>query len=216
MSSLLSVFDKVVKVLADVGMTLPSFQAYAQLFQQNDGIRRALFLFYADILDFYVVLLNFLNNRGKFLFILVSLKMLTTISHLSSVLNIVIESLWPNIRTKITKIQENIDQHKLMMTMNVTFEDILQAHTARKRALEEYEHAQEFRDRQNFSNIRHELNPLSYDAKLAEILRRSSVKSGAWLDNEPSFSKWLDPTDRTARTLWMHGIPGSGMSNISP
>ncbi|KAI1379439.1 hypothetical protein F4677DRAFT_332829 [Hypoxylon crocopeplum] len=188
-SSLTSAFEKVVKVIADLGITFPSFKTYAQIFHSNHEIRRALCLFYADILDFYAVLLNFLTNRR---------------------LNIFLEPLWPNIRSSIAKIQENIDHHKTLMTMNVTLQDILQAHQARKRALEEYEHAQAFRDSQTFSTIRNELNPHVYDAKLTDILRRSSVHSGKWLDNEPDFLRWLDSADRTVRCMWLYGIPGCG------
>ncbi|KAI2621405.1 hypothetical protein GGS26DRAFT_262370 [Hypomontagnella submonticulosa] len=187
--SVISAFEKVVKVIADLGITLPSFKVYAQLFQSNHEIRRALCLFYADIMDFYAVLLNFLANRR---------------------LNTFLESLWPNIRSSITTIQENMEHHKTMMTMNVTLEDIIQAHRARKLALEEQEHAQVFRDSQTFSDIRNELHPHDYDADLASILRRSSVNSGRWLQNEQKFMRWLDPTDGTVRHMWLHGIPGCG------
>ncbi|KAI0387921.1 hypothetical protein F5Y04DRAFT_274777 [Hypomontagnella monticulosa] len=193
-SSVISAFEKVVKVIADLGITLPSFKIYAQLFQSNHEIRRALCLFYADIMDFYAVLLNFLANRR---------------------LNVFLESLWPNIRSSITTIQENMEHHKTMMTMNVTLEDILQAYRARRLALEEHEHAQVFRDSQTFTTIRNELHPHDYDVDLADILRRSSVSSGQWLRNEPEFMRWLDPTDRTVRHMWLHGIPGCGKTFLT-
>ena len=44
---------------------LPAFQQYAALFPQNDDIRRALCLFYEDILNLYAVLLKFTTNRSK-------------------------------------------------------------------------------------------------------------------------------------------------------
>ncbi|KAI1211064.1 uncharacterized protein F4807DRAFT_459295 [Annulohypoxylon truncatum] len=192
-SSVILAFERVVKVIADVGMTLPSFKVYTQLFQSNHEIRRALCLFFADILDFYAILLNFLTNPRR---------------------NIIIESLWPNIRSSITKIQENMDHHKAIMTTNVTLQDILLAHQARKRALEEYDQAQTFRDNQNFSIIRNEFNPHDHDTELSSILRRSSVTSGEWLKDEPDFMRWRDPVYRTARIMWLYGIPGSGKTFI--
>ncbi|KAI1802020.1 hypothetical protein F4811DRAFT_555212 [Daldinia bambusicola] len=188
-SAVITAFDKVVKVIADLSMTLPSFKIYAQLFESNDGIHQALCLFYTDILDFYAVLLNFLTQRR---------------------LNVFLESLWPNIRSKIAKIQENIEHHKAMMTVNVTLEDIREAHKARKLALEEHAHAEAFRENQTFKDIRNELNPHDYDAELEGILRRSSVASGNWLDDEPDFTRWRGSTDSAVRCLWLHGIPGSG------
>jgi replication fork clamp-binding protein CrfC len=100
------------------------------------------------------------------------------------------------------------------MTMNVTLEGILQAHTARKRALEEYEQAEEFRINQTFSTIRNELNPKSYDRFLADTMRRSSVKSGEWLYLNTNFIRWLDANDRAHRLIWLHGIPGAGKSSL--
>ncbi|KAI1770697.1 hypothetical protein F4818DRAFT_431640 [Hypoxylon cercidicola] len=188
-SSVIFAFEKVVQVIRDIGMVLPNFKVYAQLFQSNHDIRRALCLFYADILDFYAVLLNFLTNRR---------------------VNVLLESVWPNIRSSIGKIQENMEQHKAMMTMNVTLEDILRADQARKLALEENEHQQAFRDRQTFSTIRNELNPHEYEARLVEITRQSSVSPGKWLESEVDFMRWLDVVDRTLRCMWLYGIPGSG------
>ncbi|KAI1386580.1 uncharacterized protein F4822DRAFT_431452 [Hypoxylon trugodes] len=188
-SSVISAFDKVVKVLADLGMTLPSFKEYAQLFSEKFEIRRALCLFYEDILDFYSVLLNFLANRR---------------------LNIFLESLWPKIRSSISKVQENIESHKAMMMVNVTLQDIVQAHRARKDALEEYEAAQAAREEHTYNAIHNKLNPRDYDMELASILRRSSVDSGKWLEDEPDFMRWLNTMDRTTRCVWLHGIPGSG------
>ncbi|KAF3061219.1 nacht domain protein [Daldinia childiae] len=188
-SAVISTFEKVVKVIGDLGMTLPSFRIYAQLFESNHEIRRVLCLFYADILDFYAVLLNFLSNRR---------------------LNVFLESLWPNIRSSIAKIQENIEYHKAIMTTNVTLEDVLRAHQFRKLALEEHARAQAFRESQTFNAIRNELNPHNYDVELMDILRRSSVVSGNWLDEEPGSKIWYDPADSTVRCLWLHGIPGCG------
>ncbi|KAI1481969.1 hypothetical protein F4774DRAFT_417330 [Daldinia eschscholtzii] len=193
-SAVITAFDKVVRVIADLGTTLPSFKIYAQLFESNHYIRRALCLFYADILDFYAVLLNFLVNRR---------------------LNVFIESLWPNIRSSIAKIQENMEHHKAIMTANVTLEEILRAEQARKSALEEYGRAQVFRESQTFSVIRNELNPHNHDTELTNILRRSSVTSGDWLNDEPNYRKWCDPTDHDVRRLWLHGIPGSGKTFLA-
>ncbi|OTA59127.1 hypothetical protein K449DRAFT_466839 [Hypoxylon sp. EC38] len=188
-SSVISAFEKVVKVIMDLGMTLPSFKAYAQLFESNPDIRRALCLFYADILDFYAILLNFLASRT---------------------LNVFLESLWPNIRSSISKVQENMERHKAMMVMNVTLESILRAHQARRLMLEEHDRAQAFRDSQTYIAIRNELEPHDHDAELAKILHRSSVDSGRWLEKEPDFMRWLNTVDRTTRCIWLYGIPGSG------
>ena len=122
----------------------------------------------------------------------------------------VCEPFWPSIRSKIDKIQENIEHHKSLMTVNVTLEDISRAQRARKEALEECERAQKFREHQTFSTIRNEVRPETHHEKLADILQRTSEGSGKWLDKDCEFLRWLDPVDRTARCLWLCGIPGAG------
>lgn len=124
------------------------------------------------------------------------------------------EALWPYVRFKIKRIRESIASHKEKMTENVTYQVITQAQEDREIRLEKEEYDQNILDSREFSTARSELNPVSYDLRLADILRRSSVTSGAWLDNEPDFLKWVDPTDKNVRIAWLHGIPGSGMSHI--
>ncbi len=63
-SALTAAFEKVVKILGDVGLILPSFKQYATLFPHSDGIRRVLCLFFEDILNLYAVLLNIMTNRS--------------------------------------------------------------------------------------------------------------------------------------------------------
>lgn len=63
-SALAAAFEKIVKVLGEIGLILPSFKQYAALFPSNDGIRRAFCLFFEDVLNFYAVLLNFVTNNS--------------------------------------------------------------------------------------------------------------------------------------------------------
>ena len=121
-----------------------------------------------------------------------------------------LEPFWPNVRSKIDKIQDNINSHKALMTVNVTLENILRAQRARKLALDEYDRAARFREHQTFSTIRDEVRPEGYDEKLAGILQQTSEGSGAWVAEQDDMKRWLDPVDRTARCLWLCGIPGAG------
>ncbi|KAK2768084.1 nacht domain protein [Colletotrichum kahawae] len=193
-SSVITAFEKVVAVLADIGSALPGFKKYAKIFQQNEEVRGVLGLFYSDILEVYTILLNFLAHRKR---------------------NIFFESLWPNIRDKLAVVQENIHQHKMLMTSQVTLEHILQASQARGKAVDEYEKAQQARDNQHFSNLLAEFAPHMYDSKLADILQRSSVASGKWLRSNDAFKQWLDPLVSSKRCIWLHGIPGSGKTVLT-
>ena len=207
---LTAAFEKIVKILGDVGRVLPGFQQYAALFPQNDDIRRVLCLFFEDILNLYAVLLNFVTDRRTSQNKTYKCNLVLTLLTLGLGLTLILEPFWPNVRAKIDKIQESIENHKALMTMNVTLEDISRAQRARKQALEEFDRAQKFRDHQTFSTIRNEVRPETHHTKLADILQRTSAGSGKWLDRDDNFMKWLDPLDRTARCLWLCGIPGAG------
>src|SRR4051812_25401701 len=97
------------------------------------------------------------------------------------------------------------------MTTNVTLEEVSQARKARKRALEEYEDQQRFRDDQTFRTARSELRPARYDDKLDAMRQQTCEGSGEWLREEDNFKRWRDPMDRTLRCLWLHGVPGAGL-----
>ncbi|KAI0967464.1 hypothetical protein F4678DRAFT_475185 [Xylaria arbuscula] len=193
-SSVIAAFEKVVSLLVEIAHTIPQFNSYASLFRENNQVKRVLHLFYVDILEFYKVLLNFLDNRR---------------------LNTLLELLWPVMRSKIDVIQKNIDRHRMLMTSHVTMEDIEQSHRARRAAFQEYEQAQMARDSQEFSSIISELCPRMYDNKLAEILDASVVDSSEWLRLASEFTQWMASSNPTDRYFWLNGIPGSGKTFIS-
>ena len=131
-------------------------------------------------------------------------------------MNVILEPFWPGVRAKIDKVQENIEHHKALMTVNVTLEDISRAERVRKQTLEEFDRAEKFREHQKFSMIRNEVRPETHHEKLADILQKTCKGSGKWLDSQSNFMRWLDPVDRTVRCLWICGIPGAGRFHFAP
>ena|SRR6266487_2872002 len=65
-STLLESFDAIIEIMAKIAVKLPHFQMYAELFGSNDKIQRVLCLFYKDILDVHVVMLNFFTLKSEF------------------------------------------------------------------------------------------------------------------------------------------------------
>ncbi len=49
-----------------LGDCLPQFKSCAGLFHENKGIRDILYLFYKDMLEFYLILLKLFQVKGKF------------------------------------------------------------------------------------------------------------------------------------------------------
>ena len=49
-----------------LGDCLPQFKTCKGLFPENKGIRDILYLFYKDMLEFYLILLKLFQVKGKF------------------------------------------------------------------------------------------------------------------------------------------------------
>ncbi|MCJ1307334.1 hypothetical protein MMC25_000980 [Agyrium rufum] len=58
-------FDAIVNATADIGQALPEFKQATLLFQHNTQIKDVLFLFFMDILDFYVTAFKFFRLPRK-------------------------------------------------------------------------------------------------------------------------------------------------------
>ncbi|KAF2179174.1 hypothetical protein K469DRAFT_694880 [Zopfia rhizophila CBS 207.26] len=124
------------------------------------------------------------------------------------------ESVWPNVRTKIGTVQENIRKHNVLMTSSVTLEHVMRAHEDRTRTLRDSEKEEQFRDRQDYASLKNTLTPEMYDERLHEILQQSLIESGKWLLRNQNFLKWSKGSSQKSRYLWLHGIPGAGKTFI--
>jgi hypothetical protein len=54
-------FDAIINITADIGVLLPEFQLVSNLFSQSKQINDVMVLFFRDILDFYLIALNFFS-----------------------------------------------------------------------------------------------------------------------------------------------------------
>ncbi|KAK8078340.1 NACHT domain protein [Apiospora saccharicola] len=193
-SALSSAFDKVVKVLGDIGDALPLFHKYRSVFQGNDDLKRILAMFYADVLEFYKILVNLMHDRRWKTFL---------------------EPLWPSIRSKLSIVEESIKHHKMLLTDHATLEHIMRADQYRKRAMQQFEDDQDRRNKQEFAAAHSEFCQGLHEGMLDDILSKSSVESGAWLDQHDEYAKWTDMKDSSCRVLWIQGIPGSGKTFLA-
>lgn len=124
---------------------------------------------------------------------------------------IVFEAVWPKYQAKLIVIGNNIESHTTLMSGEVSLANVIAAQADRVRALEHYERTQEFQQRQDFEAVETYVSPRMYDTELDRLRSASCSNTGRWLRKEESFCKWLDPTDRSTRLLWLNGIPGAGM-----
>jgi hypothetical protein len=208
-SSVIKFFDKMIEVFRQMGRILPQFQRYTEIFDQNEQIRRVLSLFYGEILALYATLFKFLNHPGNLNLLAIFYELLLT---WNIGRNLIIESFWPNVRSEITAIQENIADHEKVMTSHVTLEHVLRSHKERQRAIEEDERAEEARNRQYWKELRDECTPELYDTRYHDILAESLDDSGLWLDEGITFTNWLK-SKAGSRCFWLNGMPGAGTSS---
>ena len=64
-SNLKQSLDAIISTTTDIGLLLPEFSQVSRLFSQNEQIKDVLLLFFKDILDFYVITLNFFSLPRK-------------------------------------------------------------------------------------------------------------------------------------------------------
>ncbi|SCV57123.1 uncharacterized protein FFB14_14978 [Fusarium fujikuroi] len=193
-SNLVASFDAILGVMKNMGSILPRFNEFVPLFKNNERMKYVLGLFFQDILDFYLVSLKFFGlTRWKVFF----------------------ESLWPARRAEIQVITENIEKHRLLLCNEITLNDILEAHTARKKALEHYAETREFQERQDFHSMETYIRPPSYDEDLDRICNSRCQGTGSWLAQDQQFASWAEGKEKSAQVLWLQGIPGAGKTFLA-
>ncbi|KAF5700224.1 nacht domain-containing protein [Fusarium mundagurra] len=193
-SNLVASFDAILGVMKNMGSILPRFNEFVPLFKNNERMKYVLGLFFQDILDFYLVSLRFFGlTRWKVFF----------------------ESLWPARRAEIQVIAENIEKHRLLLCNEITLNDILEAHTARKKALEHYAETREFQERQDFHSMETYIRPPSYDEDLDRIRNGRCEGTGSWLVQDQQFVSWAEGKEKSSQVLWLQGIPGAGKTFLA-
>ncbi|KAG5654814.1 hypothetical protein KAF25_011001 [Fusarium avenaceum] len=193
-SNLVTSFDAILGVMKDMGSVLPRFDEFIPLFKKNERMKYVLGLFFQDILDFYLISLRFFGlNRWKVFF----------------------ESLWPARRSEIQVIAQNIEKHRLLLCNEITLNDVLEAHTARQKALEHYAEAREFQERQDFHSMETYIRPPSYDEDLDRIRNGRCEGTGSWLLQDKQFINWAEGKDKAPQILWLQGIPGAGKTYLA-
>ncbi|KAF4443329.1 NACHT nucleoside triphosphatase [Fusarium acutatum] len=189
-SNLVASFDAILGVMKNMGSILPRFNEFVPLFKNNERIRYVLGLFFQDILDFYLISLRFFGlTRSKVFF----------------------ESLWPARQAEIQVIAENIEKHRLLLCNEITLNDILEAHTARKKALEHYAETRKFQERQDFHSMETCIRPPSYDEDLDRIRNTRCEGTGLWLVQGQQFVTWAEGKQKSHQVLWLQGIPGADL-----
>ncbi|KAJ5826601.1 NACHT nucleoside triphosphatase [Penicillium robsamsonii] len=187
-------FDAIVEAIAVIGNKLPLFEAYTVLFEENDRVTDVLVLFYKDILDFYEIVLNFFASKRW---------------------GLIFDSVWPRHKDKINVVVSSIEQHCLLMTDQVTLENISGAHRARIEDMKRWQQTFEFQERQDFKSVEDYISPKFYDDELDRLQRTICERTGRWLQREQTLKKWIDTGDKSTRVVWLQGIPGAGKTHIS-
>ncbi|KAI0434477.1 NACHT domain protein [Xylaria sp. FL1042] len=109
----------------------------------------------------------------------------------------------------------HIQSHGRLMRNEVRLEHIQQEYQARKVALENFERLELERRAQEYYRIKTDIAPQSHDDRLDLLRHLTCQGTGAWLLQDATFMKWLDPTSQDCRILWLQGIPGAGKTYLA-
>ncbi|OBR03043.1 Nacht domain protein [Colletotrichum higginsianum IMI 349063] len=187
-------FDAIVNTLEEIGILLPEFTEMSRIFEDNDRVKEVLVLFFKDILDFYLITLQFFSSsRLKFVF----------------------EMLWPSRREKIKMVGDLIKRHTLLMRNKVRLEEIREAHNSRRRDLEHLQLTERVFTQQEYNSVRVHVSPRSYDEDLYRLSESICPRTGRWLFQDKFFQEWINSTASVFKILWLKGIPGSGKTFLA-
>lgn len=195
--SLASLFKRVLGVIWDAGMTLTGFAESNEVSHPQE----TLFVLYTDILDLCTVLVKGLVD---------TLGPVTPISKR----HLLLECSWPGTCSSIARVRANVEQHK----KNFSFfrqnaagtPNIQRINDNRKHALLLHNRRGDFHNLDEFQIFRNEVNPHTYEDTLDNILRRTTMKPGEWLESEFQFLDWRNAANTTVRHIWLYGNPGCG------
>ncbi|KAK7920284.1 hypothetical protein PG985_008306 [Apiospora marii] len=188
---ILRAFDKTLEVLGSAGQILPDLHAWASVFPTNLRVRRVLCLFYEDILDLHLTLLNLFGRKKWDLFF---------------------EAFWPKTADVLSQIQGRMTKHKHLLTDEVTLENIIQARNVRVREDEESRQIRERDDHELFRRLLADLRINMYDSELEALLRQKSSTLDDWLRENKDYKMWSTSREQRRLSIWLQGIPGAGKS----
>ncbi|KAI8718204.1 NACHT domain-containing protein [Fusarium sp. LHS14.1] len=187
-------FTAISDTLEEVGSLLPEFCEVTNIFTNSVRLQEILVLFFRDILDLYLITINFFSLTR---------------------LKIVFETLWPIQRDQIKLVIKHIARHRELMRTEVRLEEIRAADEARQRELEHFAQAEETAIKQEYFTLRAHVSPKTYDHDLYRHHATVCDGTGKWLFRDQLFKDWVDHSKGTTRILWLKGIPGAGRTLLA-
>lgn len=127
----------------------------------------------------------------------------------------VFDSVWPRHKDKIGVVVSSIEQHCLLMTDEVTLENISGAYRARVEDMKRWQREFEFHERQDFKSVEDYISPRLYDDELDRLQRTICERTGRWIQREKTLKRWIDTSDESTKVVWLQGIPGAGTSKFA-
>ncbi|KAI0154181.1 hypothetical protein GGR57DRAFT_512483 [Xylariaceae sp. FL1272] len=186
--------DDVCAVMEKVGDALPHFIEVVKIFTDCQKLNEVLGLFYGDILDFYVIVLEVFNL---------------------SRLKLIYESIWPRRIEKINVVVQNLEKHTTLFRNEVTLQHIRAEAEARTNVMKQFDQTRDFEHQRKFEALRTQISPQTYYDRLDRLLNRSCGGAAEWLLNDLIFSEWLDFKSTATPLLWLYGIPGAGKTFLT-
>lgn len=201
-------YRSIIDATAEIGNALPDFKESEAELSKNAESKEILVLFFKDILDFYLKILQPFSLSGNRPLFLTSqdwtLIMTTGWMY-------IFDHSWPKHSALVSQVANHLGRLTRLMRTEIRLEHIQQEHEFRKNALEGFEKQARETRRQEFYRVKTSLNYCGYDEALYRLRGVRSPGTGSWLFSNEAYTSWLISDSRgSPRTLWLVGIPGSG------
>lgn len=104
-----------------------------------------------------------------------------------------------------------MSRHKILLTEEVTLENIFQARSSRQHENDEIERQRKVEQQRLFYGLLADLRINLYDSDLEALRRPFPTTSGGWILKNKDYKMWTDAKNHKHPSLWLQGIPGAGM-----
>ncbi|KAK8879908.1 zinc finger protein [Apiospora arundinis] len=190
-------FHELLDVYEKLGESIPMVLQFEKLFQEDDNMRRVLFIIWKDILEFHRQALKYFQQpMWKQLF----------------------QATWDTYKSRFTPLIDNIRGHGHLIQAQAAVSQIEEFRRNQDLWNAQLNETKESQEAQRLIHLKTWLDPPNVENDQHELCKiwKNCPGSGQWLLDNRSLKEWIDPHYPTIPPLlWINGIPGAGKTVLS-
>jgi hypothetical protein len=176
-------------------------------------MKKALEMIYADILEFHRRALRVFTSSSESGYI-----MFFSFFLLAKMLHVVTKqffrSMWKDFNTRFQQILEDLRRHQNLIESLASASHIQQYQMDRENNRTHFDRLQKTEMENKYIDVTKWIAAAdsSVDYNFGLATRREYPQSGRWILDSVDYSNWKEADVPRKSMIWMHGIPGAGMS----